>query len=122
MTLFTELVFDQIVRGNTEVYSSSKFEELLGSAYDLTLEVESEETTGTPADITVKLHHSNSGKGFVQLATLINASTGITSPPYRSIASQAGPFARQVRVGITLGSGSSPTARVRVWATGRSHS
>lgn len=121
MIAFTELVFDQIVRGDdVEVFSSSKYDELLGSAYDLTLEVEVEETTGSPDTITVKLHHSNSGKGFKALATVISTDNGITQLPYRTVVNQSGPFGKLMRVGVTLlVSSGTPTAHVRVWATGR---
>ena len=120
MIAFTELVFDQMVRNaNSEVLSSAKFDELLGSAYDLTLEVEVEESSGGSPTITVNVHHSNSARGFVSLASVISAAS-IASPPYRSLASQGGPFGKFVRIGVVLG-GTSPTARVRVWATGRTH-
>lgn len=116
---YSELVVDQLIRGTTEFYSSSKYDETLGSTYDMTLEVEVEETSGSPASITVTWYHSNSGKGFVSLGTPINADTGVTSLPYRSIANQAGPGGKLGRVGVKLNGGSSPTARVRVWVTGR---
>lgn len=121
MIVFTELVFDQLVRGlNTEVFSSPKFDELLGSAYDLTFELEVEETTGSPNDITLKVYHSNSGKGFVSVSTVINAAS-VTSLPYRGLASQAGPLAKFVRTSVSLGNSGTPSARVRIWATGRTH-
>lgn len=120
MIAFSELVFDQTVRNaNNETFSSAKFDELLGSAYDLTLEVEVEESSGTSPTITVNVHHSNSGKGFVSLAAVISAAN-IASPPYRSLANQTGPFGKLVRIGVVL-NGTSPTARVRIWATGRTH-
>ena len=118
MIAFSELVFDQLVRSG-EAFSSAKFDELLGSAYDLTLEAEVEESSGTNPTITVNVHHSNSGKSFVSLAAVISGAS-ISAPPYRSLASQSGPFGKLVRIGVVLG-GTSPTARVRVWATGRTH-
>lgn len=122
MLAYTELVVDQLIRGNNEIFSSSKFDELLGSAYDMTLEAEVEETTGSPTSITVKWYHSNSGKGFFTLGTPISTDTGIQSLPYRGMANQSGPSGKLGRVGVTINGGSSPTARVRVWVTGRMRS
>ena len=115
----TELVIDQLLRGNTEFFSSSKWDESLGASYDNTLEIEVEETSGTPASITLTWYHSNSGKGFVALGVPISADTGVTSLPYRSLANQTGPGGKLGRVGVKLNGGTSPTARVRVWVTGR---
>ncbi len=119
MIAYTELVIDQVVRGNTEIFSFPQFNEVLGSADNMTLEVEVEETNGSPASITVKWYHSISGKGFATLGTPVNADTGITSLPYRALANQAGPSGKLGRVSVTLNGGTSPTARVRVWVTGR---
>lgn len=121
MIVFTELVIDQIVRGNAEVFSSSKFDETLGSAYDYSLEVEVEDTTGGPASITVKWYHSNAGKAFSVLGTPVSADTGITSLPYHAMANQTGPSGKLGRLGVTLNGGSSPSARVRIWVNGRMH-
>lgn len=119
MIAYSELVIDQVARGNTEVFTSSKLDDLLGSADDMTLEVEVEDTTGSPTSITVRWYHSNSGKGFGLLATAISADTAVQSLPYRALANQAGPMGKFGRVGVTLNGGTSPTARVRVWVTGR---
>lgn len=70
----------------------------------------------------MKVHHSNSGKGFVVLGTPISADTGINGTlPYRAMANQTGPLGKLVRIGVTLTAGTNPTARVRVWVTGRTH-
>lgn len=122
MITYCELVIDQLIRGNSEIFSSPKWDELLGSSYDMTIELEVEETTGTPASITMKWHHSNSGKGFVVLSTPVSADTGVAGTlPFRTMGNQTGPSGKLGRVGVTLNGGSSPTARVRVWVTGRTH-
>jgi hypothetical protein len=118
MRLFNQLVFDQIVRGTSEVVSPSDFNDLLGSAYDLTYEVEVEEASGTSPTISVRHLHSCSGKGFIGMANLITTA-GLGSLPFRDVKTQSGPFAGLGQVGVTLG-GTNPVARVRIWATGRS--
>lgn len=122
MIASTELVFDQIVRNAaTEHFSSPRFDELLGASTDSVVEIEVEEATGSPTSITVKWYHSNSGKGFVAQTTIVNGES-ISSLPYRQVVVQNGPYGKLARLGVTLTGGSSPTARVRIWHTGRERS
>ena len=89
MRLFNLLVFDQLVRGNTEVVSPVEFNDPLGKAFDLVFEVEVEESSGTTQTITVKYKTSNSGKAFKDVATIVSA--GSPSPlPYRAIGTEIG--------------------------------
>ena len=67
MVVFTEKVFDGVVRDTAELFSDSKFDELLGSCDDAPVEVEVEEVVSGSATLTVRWYHSNSGKGFVGL-------------------------------------------------------
>ena len=117
MRLFTELVFDQVVRGsNIEVVSPAQFNDLLGRAYDLVYEIEVEEASGTTPTISVRHLHSNSGKGFVGLPNLVSA-VSLGTLPYRDVTAQPGLLGGLGQVGVTLG-GTTPSARVRIWATG----
>lgn len=116
MRLFNQLIMDQVVRGNAEVVSSAEFNELLGKAYDLVYEVEVEESSGTTQTITVKHKGSNSGKGFRDQATLVNAAS-IANPPFRAVATALGPFCALGQCGVTLGHVDA-VARVRIWVCG----
>lgn len=116
MRLFTTLVFDQIVRGTSEVVSPPEFNDLLGKAHELVYEFEVEEASGTTPTITARHKHSNSGKFFVALANSLTTVT-LDTLPYRDIKTVSGPFAAQGQIGVVLG-GTTPTARVRIWATG----
>lgn len=118
MRIFNQLVFDQVVRGNTEIVSPPEFHETLGKADALVFEVEVEEAAGTTPNISVRYKHSNSGKGFVGFANIITTAS-LATLPYRDVKSQAGPLGGMGQVGITLGN-SDNSARVRVWACGRS--
>ncbi len=116
MRLFTHLVFDQIVRGTETAFSPPEFNDSLGKAAKLVYEVEVEDSGGTSPTITVAHWHSNSGKGFVALTALVSAQS-VADPTYRALVAQSGPLGCQGRVAVTLG-GTSPFARVRIWATG----
>lgn len=118
MRLFTELVFDQVVRGTNEVVSPPQFNDNLGRACTVVYEIEVEEAgaaSGTPT-ITVRHKTSCSGKGFIGAPPLIE-SFSLASLPYREIKVQIGPLGGLGQVSVVLG-GSSPWARVRIWATG----
>lgn len=118
MRTFTDIIFDDIIRGTTEVFTSPKFNDLLGRADDLVFEIVVMDSTGGSPTITVRYHHSCSNEGtFTALADLIT-NGNIATPPYQKVVQQAGPLGAYGKLGITLG-GSTPTARVRVYVTGR---
>ena len=121
MKIFTEIVFDGTVKGTTEVFSSAQFDELLGKPDEICYEVEVEESSGTTPTISVAHYHSNSGKGHIATtASPLVSAADISSPPYRSVVQQSGQtLGARGRVGVKL-LGTTPTARVRIWATGRS--
>lgn len=83
-------------------------------------EVEVEESSGGPG-ITITCRHfdSNSGKAFVAKAPSFVNGESIDNLPFRAIKVQPGPFASMGQVGVKLTGGTSPTARVRIWACGR---
>lgn len=117
MRAFTQLVLDQTVRGTIEVVSSVEYADQIGKADDLVYEVEVDDSSGTSPTLTLRHLHSVSGRGFIGLPAAITAAS-IATPPYRNVAVVSGPLGGLGQVGITLG-GTSPVARVRVWATGR---
>lgn len=117
MRAFNTLVMDQVVRGTTEVTSPAEFDDQLGKADTLSVEVEVEDSSGTSPTLTARMLHSNSGKDFVGLSNFI-AAASISSLPYRDLETITGPLGAKLRVGITLG-GTNPSGRVRVWVCGR---
>ena len=120
MKVFNELVFDETVRGTTEVLSRPEFDDVLGQADEIVYEVEVEESGGTSPTLTLRHHSSNSGKGFVaQSALVTTADISTNQLPYRDVKAQTTVLGAKGRLGIALG-GTLPTARVRVWACGRS--
>jgi len=121
--LLTELVFDQTIRGTTQVLSQPQFNEIMGRGDTLTFEVEVEDASGTTPTITVAVAHSNSGKLFLPVATTpqINAeSIASGALPYRKVFTyEAATVASLVQLQVTLG-GTTPVARVRIWCCARS--
>lgn len=114
MKVFNELVFDQKVSGNQRLLSSPVWNETLGKADELVLEVEIVESTA--ASFTVEYLHSNSGLGFVVAATPFNA-VSLTAP-YRGLAAVSGPTGALGQVGVKLPQ-TTDAAWVRIWACGR---
>ncbi len=117
MVIFNEKVFDGVVRDTAELFSDSKFDELLGSCDDATVEVEVEEVVSGSATLTVRWYHSNSGKGFVVKSSLVSGGS-LASLPFRGHYNQEGPFGRLGRIAIMLIT--TRVVRARIWVTGRS--
>ena len=121
MLAFNELVFDQFTRGGVKVFTPAKFDEILGSATDLAVEIEVEEASGSTPTITVECLCSSSGKAVVTLSTLVTNGdiSNVATTVYRVFVTQAGPLGKLVRLSVLIGGTSNPTARVRIWAAGR---
>lgn len=120
MRLFNILVMDQMVRGTAETVSALEFADTLGKADSIVYEIEVEDASGTTPTISVRHLHCNSGKAFVGLPNIVTtASIATGSLPYRDVKTVSAPLAGLGQVGVTLG-GTSPVARVRIWACGRS--
>ena len=118
MRVFSELIFDDVIRGTGEVYSSPGFNELLGKADEVVYELYVSVSSGTSPTVTLRHLHSCSNQGtFTGLSSLINGAS-ISSVPYQNVVQQTGPLGGYGKAGITLG-GTNPTARIRIWATGR---
>lgn len=116
MISFKEKVFDGILRDTTEVFSDTRFDEVIGSADSATVEVEVEEVISGSATLTARWWHSNSGKGFTVLSTLATTQS-LASLPFRGLYNQAGPFGALSRIGLMLST--TGVVRARVWITGR---
>ncbi len=118
MRVFNQLVFDQVVTGTAEAVSSSEFNDLLGKSMALYYEVEVCQVSGTNPAITVKHKASNSGRGFKDHSTLVNAQALSGTPPLRFVGQAPGPLGGLGQVAVSLG-GADNTANVKIWACGR---
>lgn len=119
MLLFNELIFDDLIRGTTEIVTSSKFNALLGRADELAFEFVISEGSGTSPTLLAKYRHSCSNDGtFTAASTLINGES-ISNLPYQKVATQTGPLAAYGQLSLKLDGTGTVTARMRVWASGR---
>lgn len=116
MIAYSEKVFDGVLRDSTELFSDSKFDEILGSADNATVEVEVEEVVSGSATLTVRWWHSISGKSFVVLSTLVSGQS-LASLPFRALYNQSSPYGKLGRIGLMLST--TGVVRCRVWVTGR---
>ena len=120
MRMFTKQVFNDYVEGAiTAHYSSAELNSLLAGAEKLYLQARVSKVSGTSPTFTLKLEHSNDGKEWATLITLLNASS-LTAGQLNNLFGKnenqiPGAF---VRVSVALG-GTDPTAQVTVLATGR---
>lgn len=120
MRAFNQLILDTTVTGTVPVCSPTEFDELLGRADELLFEVEVESVSGSSPTLTLDVYHCNSGKKFViaPSGTILSA-VSISSVPYRDLAKySSSTLGSLVQLLVTLG-GTTPVARVRVWACGR---
>ena len=129
MRIFNELVFNGYVAGTTEVFSDERFQELLGLADQLSLGGYTAQVTvggGTPT-LTVEVQQSFDKFRWQprSLTPEINAVTLLTGANETVVHGHDGDTTLSrlafVRLRIAL-AGTSPTAQVRIWATGRDRS
>jgi hypothetical protein len=62
MRKFSELVFDDTIHGDGTVYTPARFNELLGSADQLALQVSAVDVAGPGSRMTVQIEHSSDGR------------------------------------------------------------
>lgn len=80
---FNTVVFDQWVEGNTvndAVYTSAQFNDLLGRADQLRIQLIARNVEGTTYKVSVELEDSNDDQTFEFNSTLVNAATMSVSP------------------------------------------
>jgi hypothetical protein len=125
MKVFNQLVFEGYISGTTNVFSDSQHNALLGTVDQLSVSGYTAQVTGTSPTLTVQVEQSfdnirwQNRNGTAEIAAAALA-TGATET---NVQGQDGnPTARPtlcfVRLRIALG-GTTPTAQVRLWATGR---
>jgi hypothetical protein len=119
MRKFNVLLMDRTIRGTQEVLTTNEFNDLLGSADEVVYEIEVSEAGGTTPAVSLRHLHCNSNEdlGFKGLTNLINQQS-LATLPYRDVVMQAGPLGGLGKAGVKL-DGTTPTARVRLWACGR---
>ena len=125
MKIFNQCVFEGYVSGTAAVYSDSQHNALLGTTDQLSIGGYTAQVTGTSPTLTVQVEQSfdnirwqnRNGTAEIAAAALSTGSTE-TNVQGQDGSPTARPTLPFVRLKITLG-GTSPTAQVRLWATGR---
>jgi hypothetical protein len=119
MRKFNVQVFDEIITGTgTSWYTSTEFNEPLGSADLLTLQAITTLVAGTSPTLTIAAEHSADGANFVEYPSAVFGPTAIASEgTYDSLFGYGEPLLPRVRFKLTLG-GTTPACRVRLWVTG----
>jgi len=128
MRIFNELVFNGYVTGTTDMFSEARFQDLLGLADQLSLGGYTAQVTGTNPKLTVEIQQSFDKVRWQARSTTpeisaVTLQTGPTETPVHGhdgdpASPPAFPRLAFVRLRIAL-TGTSPTAQVRIWATGR---
>jgi hypothetical protein len=124
MRTFHRIVFDDNVDGTTAVYSSPRFDALLGLSDALSLSGYAVSATGSSPTLSVQVEQSpdrqrwtaRNGTAEISAASLsTTAETTFQGNDGSPVAATRPGFAR---LKITLG-GSTPRAHVKIWVTGR---
>ena len=122
MRIFHALVFDTTIEGTTALYSDPQYNDPLGAADALSLFAVGDTASGTSPTLTAQMEesgdqvHWNAKAGTAE----INAASLSTSANTIAVGRDSGstPSSGFVRLKVSLG-GTSPKARIRLWATGR---
>ena len=116
------LAFDDfIMAGATPVYTPQSLNDALGTFDKLTMQAVCDSITGTSPTITVQIEHSvdqRNWKAKNATAEINAAAIAAATPNSVGGDTSATGSLGYVRLAITLG-GTSPTAHVKVWVTGR---
>ena len=126
MRLFHQMVFEGYVSGTADVFTDNQFDALLGSADQLSVSGYTAQVTGTgPPTITVQVEQSFDQRRWQSRNTAaaeVTAVTLATTTETNFQGHDGNPTTRPAlgfaRLRLRLG-GTTPTAQVRVWATGR---
>ncbi len=122
MRLFSITVFDGVVAGTTERFSSVEFNAWLARADVLRFQMVVSDSSGTTPKLTVKYYTSGDGVLWDPRATLMNQ-VDVTSLPFAGFGvfgSPSDPNGANGRVGLVMDTASNK-ANVKVIATGRSY-
>lgn len=122
MRLFHELVFQRSVSGTEAAYSELQYNDLLGRADELTIVGFAEQAGGTAPTVTIRVQDSFDNDRWAYRNATAEISQGIGgASPFVGISSDGTGTAilQFARLRIALG-GTSPSARLVIWVTGRS--
>ncbi len=119
---FCELVYDDFIFGTTAVFTADRFNELLGSANRLAIQVVADKATGTSPTFSLLVFHGADGRNFASIlgagAEIPATALNLTAVTLLNGAADYSSMLRYVRLRLTLG-GTNPGAHVKVYATGR---
>ncbi|MBL9024986.1 MAG: hypothetical protein JNL21_22510 [Myxococcales bacterium] len=121
---FVELVFDDAVVGTSPVFTADHFELLLGSCSRVALQALVDGVTGTLPTLSVLAEHTLDGRSWRSVSPggtpEINRETldPIRTNNASGVAAYTSPRFPRMRFRVTLG-GTNPSARVKLYATGR---
>lgn len=120
MLRMSELVFDDVVEGTTEVYSNAEKNTKLGVPDVWTLFVVASQVTGTGTSLTIVQQTSPNGVDWYDWATPVSGQS-LTAGSKNVLASggYAANAVTQVRLKISLAGSGGPGARLQVWVIGR---
>ncbi len=120
--LFNTQVFNDVIVGSTTAaLTDPKFDELLASGDSISVQAVADQITGTTPTLTISLEHSGDRRNWSAKTTLVSAVAIGPASTNVALGNDPGtsPMLGFVRLKITLG-GTTPTARVQVYACGRS--
>ena len=115
------LAFDDFIMNTTTVYTPQSLNDALGAFDKLTMQAVCDSITGTSPTITVQIEHSVDQRHWTaKNGTAEIAAVAISVAAPNSVGGDTSSVGSlgYVRLAITLG-GTSPTAHVKVWVTGR---
>ena len=121
--VFNTNVFNDVVVGATAVVTDPKFDELLASGDALAVQSVSDQVSGTSPTLTVVLEHSGDRRNWLAKTTLVSGAALVNTTTNVSFGSDAGttPMLGFVRLKISLAGSTTPSARVQIYACGRTN-
>lgn len=129
MRLFNQCVFDSYVSGTAATYSDPQFDQMLGAAEKLVLQVIADQVSATTTPtVSVRIEHSadrrswasknSGGSAEVNAAVLTVGATASQSAVGADAGLTPGLGFSRLNISMSAGSGT-PAARLRIFATGR---
>jgi hypothetical protein len=120
---FVELVFNDFIIGTTPTFTAAQFDELLGSANRLAIQVVADKATGTSPTLSLQVHHAADERSFVSVSLvggfeILPTALSTTAVTILNGVADYSALFRHVRFRLALG-GTNPGAHVKVYATGR---
>ena len=121
--LFCDKCFEQGISGTTAIQTTPEKYAMFAQAEKFFLQARATQVSGTSPTLTVAIEHSNDGVTWTTKATPISAfglSAGAINGTTGSDLGTAAVGGAKVRLTISL-AGTTPSAFVEIWLTGRSN-